>query len=93
MTDRYNSRFAAWVGRRCNAPGGWAITIGQTTFYSVSKDEVDADPKWRRHEDRHKAQWKETGFLKFAVLYLWYSHRFGYFGNPFEVDARKAEEG
>ena len=64
----------------------WAITLGQNTFYSTPW----ADPAWQRHEDCHKAQWAKDG-LCFMIKYLWYSARLGYWNNPYEIEARKAE--
>jgi hypothetical protein len=84
MMDRYNCNWPLWF-----APAGavkWAVTINQTTYYSGSENEVDA--AWRRHEDKHKEQWRREGLIKFAVKYLWYHIRYGYQGNPFEVEAR-----
>jgi hypothetical protein len=45
----------------------------------------------RLHEEEHWRQAKELGTIKFYALYLWYSLRHGYFNNPMEVQARKAE--
>ena len=92
MADKYNCKVVGWLGRRKGCPNGYAITIGQTTYYSVSSLQVAGDPTWRRHEDRHKWQWKEEGFLRFLVMYLWYSFTLGYDLNPYELDAREAEK-
>lgn len=87
--DRYNSFFA-----RMHQPipwkGEWAVTYCQTTFYSCDKSEVT--DRWRKHEDTHKEQWKREGVFKFAIKYLWYSIKYGYVDNPYEVEARKAAE-
>ena len=87
--DRYNSKLAIYLARKRGVPN-WAITIGQTSYFSCSEAQVD--PAWHRHEDRHKAQWREQGFFKFLWLYLKYSRDVGYFNNPFEIDARAHEE-
>lgn len=89
MGDRYNQK---WV-LRVFAPKGeteYAVTIGQTTYYSVSKEEVDLWPPWRLHENQHKKQWKELGWIRFIFMYSYYHFRYGYWLNPLEVDARKA---
>ncbi len=49
------------------------------------------DQPLRLHEEEHWRQAKELGTIKFYALYLWYSLRHGYFNNPMEVQARKAE--
>jgi hypothetical protein len=43
------------------------------------------------HELCHVEQVKRLGSVKFFVLYLLYSIRYGYVNNPFEVEARSAE--
>ena len=43
------------------------------------------------HEQAHIAQVKKDGRLKFIFKYLWYSIRYGYDKNPYEVEARSAE--
>lgn len=87
--NHYNSKLAKLVGR-LNGQQAWAITLGQTTYYSVSKKLVT--PEWCRHEDRHKAQYREEGTFKFIVKYLWYLVRYGYYNNPYEIDARRHEK-
>lgn len=44
-----------------------------------------------KHEERHLAQIEENGVVKFVLLYLIYLLRYGYYNNPFEVDARSVE--
>ena len=34
---------------------------------------------------------KRDGKLRFAVQYLWWSLRYGYRNNPYEIEAREAE--
>ena len=43
------------------------------------------------HEQAHIEQVKRDGRLKFIFKYLWYSIRYGYDKNPYEVEARGAE--
>ena len=87
MRDRYNSILAKILGK-INGNSWYAITIGQTAFYSVSKEKVETDPKWIAHENHHKVQWKRDG-IKFLFKYIYYSIRYGYWNNPYEVEARK----
>ena len=84
--DKYDQKWVSTVfGER-----RWAITLGQTTYYSVQWQEVDY--AWRKHEDKHKQQWKQEGLIKFAVKYLWYQLIKGYKNNPYEIEARQAEQ-
>jgi hypothetical protein len=45
-----------------------------------------------RHELQHCYQVKRLGRLRFYVTYLFYSVRYGYRKNPFEVEAEKYED-
>ena len=47
-----------------------AITLGPFTFYSVSKQAVDADPEWERHEDDHKWQYLRLLYIGYPIVYL-----------------------
>lgn len=90
MSDIYNSRFAGFIGwtRGNKSEYGFAVTYGQLTFYSMSKEEVEKRPKWIAHEEHHKVQWKRDG-IKFLFKYIYYSIRYGYWNNPYEVEARE----
>jgi hypothetical protein len=75
------------------APAGvtaWAITLGQHTWFSVP--EAAVDPAWQRHEDCHKKQWRDEGYLKFASRYLWQLVTKGYQNIDYEVQARAAAD-
>ena len=65
--------------------GDGAITLGQTAYFSCAAELVSK--KWHEHEDFHKWQWEHEGKIKFTIKYLWYSFRYGYKMNPFEVAA------
>jgi len=87
--DKYNT----WLGKllaKINGAVGYAITLGQTSYFSCSAADVDA--RWHKHEDCHKTQWAKDGIFKFAVVYLYYQVRYGYTNNPYEVEARAAEQ-
>lgn len=44
-----------------------------------------------RHEAEHLRQIERDGRLLFTVKYLWWLVRYGYWMNPYEIAARKAE--
>jgi len=50
------------------------------------------DERLIKHEKEHWRQAQELGTIKFYARYLWYSLRYGYWNNPLEVQARKAED-
>jgi hypothetical protein len=100
--DVYNSKIAAFVGWINKVDGGYAVTIGaRTTLYSLSKEEVLADPIWMNHELRHRWQiadyqhkyGKVRGWLTFMYLYLLQNFTVGYYKNRYEVDANKQSGG
>ncbi len=69
-----------------------AIVIWNTIFiFGVDTATFLQDKKWLRHEIEHTKQWRSNGFLLFLVKYLWYSWKYSYYDNPFEVAARNAE--
>lgn len=45
------------------------------------------DHRLRIHELVHIEQIERHGAIRFTVLYLWYLLRFGYWLNPFEIEA------
>lgn len=66
-----------------------------TTFWGVIyyKD-INAfnDLKLKKHEIMHENQMKRDGYIIFHIKYTWYLLIYGYWNNPYEVEARKAED-
>jgi hypothetical protein len=93
MSDKYNSKLAE-VFRRIFSYDSkyYAVTIGQTTYYSAPESIVLKDIIWMCHENKHKEQYKKDGFIKFLVKYIYWSITKGYTNNPYEVEAREAEK-
>lgn len=86
--DKYNH----WLGKLfgfVNRSNAYAVTFGQTTYYSCSKERVDQSPKWRIHEDVHKEQYREDGWIKFLSRYIWQLLTKGYKNIDYEVEARE----
>lgn len=70
-----------------------AIVWGRTIhLHNTLKDEFLQNDRWVRHEMAHVEQYRRYGLFRFLVLYLWYSIRFGYYNNPFEIEARAKEK-
>ncbi|MFT3846605.1 MAG: DUF4157 domain-containing protein [Lacibacter sp.] len=70
-----------------------AMVIGKTIhLHNTKREDFLNNKRWLKHELAHIEQYKRYGLLKFLLLYLWYSIKYGYYNNPFEVEARKAEE-
>ena len=84
MKVHYRSRLARWTLRRKYA----AITLWDHVFTPLAHLEESI----LRHEAAHVRQWKRHGLVRFACLYVWFHLRYGYWRNPFEVEARLEEE-
>jgi hypothetical protein len=87
MVDKYNHWLPKMIAKM-NKSKKWAITLGQTAYYSVPKEEVMKDEEWIRHEEHHKKQFKKDGVPKFLWKYILWSIRYGYWNNPYEEEAR-----
>ncbi len=69
-----------------------AIVIGRTIhLHGTPKLDFIKDTRWYKHELKHIEQFKQYGVVKFLFLYILYTFRYGYYQNPFEVEARNAE--
>ena len=69
-----------------------AMVMGNTIhLHNISKEEFLQDERLVKHELCHVEQYRQHGFIRFIVRYLWESLRKGYYNNPFEVAAREAE--
>jgi hypothetical protein len=71
-----------------------AMVIGKTIYlHNASTADLLNNQRWLQHELAHVEQYKQHGVVKFLLLYLWYSAKYGYYNNPFEVEAREKEKG
>src|SRR3954454_4113147 len=65
-----------------------AVTIGNTIhLWNASMEDIIKNKKWLQHEFVHIQQFKQYGFVKFLLLYLWESLKNGYYNNKFEIEA------
>ncbi len=93
LPDGVAVRRASWLPviggalARMGAPAA-AVTLGRTI---VVHPEVPLTRRLLVHELTHVRQWQANPFA-FPVRYVWYSIRHGYEANPYEVEARRAEE-
>jgi hypothetical protein len=67
----------------------WILSVRGIVLYPFIFVDNKLDKKLINHELIHIEQIKDTGILKFYVLYLWYWYKagFNYFNNPFEIEA------
>lgn len=64
------------------------IVIGRNVCFSESGKDI---PQFLfRHELEHAYQQMRDGRFKFYLKYFYYSLRYGYDNNPYEVEAREA---
>ena len=76
----------SWYMRACGF-AGW--TSFWRTIYVLPGHELDE--RLLRHERKHLEQIERDGRLLFSIKYLWWLCRYGYWNNPYEVEARTAE--
>lgn len=87
-TDSIVARLAAKILHTDNC----AIVFRRTIhLYNITKPEIIQNRQLLCHELTHVMQWKKYGIIRFPILYLWYSFKYGYYQNPFEVEARAKE--
>ena len=82
-----------WLGKLIgwfNDEELYAVTLGQTTYYSCPFWAVYDRPWWKLHEDKHKEQWKRIGRIRFACSYIWQNLTVGYHKNKWEIEANEA---
>ena len=66
---------------------GWA-SFWRTVYVLPGHER---DERLLRHEREHLRQIERDGRLLFSAKYLWWFLRYGYWNNPYEVEARAAE--
>ena len=65
-----------------------AVTLGDAI---IVHPRVPLTPRLLRHELEHVRQWRQHS-VSFPLRYVWGHLRHGYHANPYEVEARAAEQ-
>ena len=52
---------------------------------------IPLNDRLERHERKHWEQYQRLGTVRFLLTYAWFTLRYGYRDNPFEIEARRAE--
>lgn len=86
MKVRTATGLISWYMRACGFKG-WASFW--CTIYVIPG--FEHDQRLLRHERKHLEQIERDGRLLFALKYSWWTLRYGYYMNPYEVEARAAE--
>lgn len=69
-----------------------AMVLGDTIhLFNTTKDEFLRNEQWVCHELVHVKQFRQYGFFRFLLLYLYESAVKGYHNNRFEVEARSKQ--
>jgi hypothetical protein len=83
------AKLAAW---KMNAHSVALVTGNTIHLHNITKPAFEQNEKFVKHELKHVEQYQRLGFIPFLWMYLWYSLKYGYFNNPFEIEAREAEK-
>ena len=67
-----------------------AITVSKNTAWYIDYNALD-NQTLRKHEEVHMEQFERYGWFLFVIKYIYYSIRYGYWDNPFEVEAREKQ--
>ena len=63
-----------------------AITVTGNLSWYRNQEQLDRESV-RKHEDVHQRQIREDGWLKFMILYFYWSWKHGYRQNQYEIEA------
>lgn len=87
MKVRTATGLLAWIMRRVGFLG-WTSFWG--AVYVLPGHENNE--RLLRHERKHLEQVERDGRVLFSIKYLWWLARCGYWLNPYEIQARAAEQ-
>ena len=94
MVQIKENSFLARIAAKKLKANSIAMVIGNTIhLHNVSRKIFLEDERWVKHEMAHIDQYRRFGLVRFLLLYTWYSIKYGYRNNPFEIEAREKEKG
>jgi hypothetical protein len=94
MVQIKENSFLARIAAKKLKANSIAMVIGNTIhLHNVSRKIFLEDERWVKHEMAHIDQYRRYGLVRFLLLYTWYSIKYGYRNNPFEIEAREKEKG
>jgi hypothetical protein len=94
MVQIKENSFLARIAAKKLKANSIAMVIGNTIYlHNVSRKIFLEDERWVKHEMAHIDQYRRYGLVRFLLLYTWYSIKYGYRNNPFEIEAREKEKG
>lgn len=77
---------------RGNSIGAAMVHSWKKKIIWYYKENYQPSIQMQRHEQQHLNQIEKEGSWKFVFKYLFYLLKYGYTNNPYEVEARQAEE-
>ncbi|MFN4247106.1 MAG: DUF4157 domain-containing protein [Flavipsychrobacter sp.] len=87
--NAWQARLASLFLKSDNA----AIVFGVNIYlWGASRRTFLDNQRWLLHELQHVLQYKRDGFAGFIYKYLLNHIKHGYYNNPYEVEARAAEQ-
>jgi hypothetical protein len=94
MVQIKENSFLARIAAKKLKANSIAMVIGNTIhLHNVSRKIFLEDERWVKHEMAHIDQYRRYGLVRFLLLYTWYSIKYGYRNNLFEIEAREKEKG
>ena len=88
-------RFILFIFEKIECKGRESCYVAMINPFTLNilttKQDLLIGEKIYKHECKHIEQVKRDGRLKFLVKYLWWNITKGYKNNPYEVEAREAE--
>lgn len=94
MVQIKENSFLARIAAKKLKANSVAMVIGHTIhLHNVTREIFLEDQRWVKHEMAHIDQYRRYGLVRFLLLYTWYSIKYGYRNNPFEIEAREKEKG
>lgn len=68
-----------------------AVVIKRTIYlHGTTCENFMSNKKWLLHELKHVEQYERYGVVRFLLLYMLQSIRYGYYNNKLEEEARQA---
>ena len=58
----------------------------------VAPSEYKTEEELIKHEKKHVQQQRRMGWIPFYFVYFYNNYKYGYYNNPLEIEARKAEK-
>lgn len=83
--------FILWIFKKTMCSKNSQVAMIDPFFLNIlALGSTNISESLYKHESCHIMQVKRDGRLKFIFKYLYYNIKYGYYNNPYEIEARKA---